>query len=126
MATGAHITDFIEKQSSARCQFKFSHACLVGVGERATLVSKQLAFQKGLHQGSAVDGDERSTAAIALIVQVACQDLLAGSVHSENQNAQIRLGHFVRTLANVQNVGMLTNELDFRSCIVDQSITGFR
>ena len=53
------FTDFVEEQRSVSGLFKSADAFLDGACERASLVSKQLAFQQRLGERGAIDGDER-------------------------------------------------------------------
>ena len=54
-----HIANFVEKQRAAVALLEFADAPLIGAGEGAPLVAKQLAFQQRVGNGGAVDGQKR-------------------------------------------------------------------
>ena len=63
----------------------------MGVGEGPFFVSEQFALEERLGDRSAVDGDERFIAPFALIVDLARDDLFAGSVFTEQQDCKVRI-----------------------------------
>ena len=58
-------------------------------GERAFLVAEQLAFQKRLGDGGAVEADERPFAALAGKVDGAGDQLLAGAAFAADQHRRV-------------------------------------
>ena len=65
---------------------------LVRAGERAALVAEQLRLEELLGERSAVDGDERTGAARAEIVDRARDQLLAGARLAGDQHGGVALG----------------------------------
>ena len=55
-----HVADFIEKQRAALGLFEAATAHGLRAGERATLMTKQLAFKQPLGNGCGIDGNKRS------------------------------------------------------------------
>ena len=83
------LRNFVEEDGAVVGQFEASLALLQRAGECALLVTEQLAFHQGLGQGSAVNRDKRLLAARAQCVQLARNQLLAGSALAEDQHGRV-------------------------------------
>jgi len=59
-----HFGQFVEEEGSALRQLKATGAAFERTGECAFLMAEQLAFHQCFRQGSAINGNERATAAI--------------------------------------------------------------
>ncbi len=57
-----HVADLVEEERAAVALLELADAASVGPGEGALLVAEQLALQKRLRDGRAVDGVERRPA----------------------------------------------------------------
>ena len=78
---------------AAGSQFELAGPRLAGVGEGALLVAKKLALGQRVGNGGTIQGDERLTAAAALIMNRLGDDFLAGAVLAADEHGQIGLGH---------------------------------
>jgi len=65
-----------------------------GAGESPPVVTEELAFQEAFGQRPAVDGHERPSAPVALVVNGVGHELLAGSRFSSNVDGKIVQGQF--------------------------------
>ena len=62
----------------------------IRAGERASLVAEELAFEQGLGQRRAVDGDERAPRPVAVLVNGARRQLLPGAGLAADQDGAVR------------------------------------
>ena len=74
-----HVADFVEEQRAAFGLLEAADAAIGGAGKGAALMAEQFAFDKFLGDRRHVDGDEGAVAALAVIVQRARDQLLAGA-----------------------------------------------
>src|SRR5690606_25434935 len=81
-----HVADLVEEQRPPARQLDLADRLLHRTGERAALVSEQLAFQELLGNGRAVDRDEPAVLARALRVQGAGNELLARAALAQDQD----------------------------------------
>jgi hypothetical protein len=80
------LGDLVEEERAAVGFFEEALACLYGAGERATHVSKELAFEKRLGERRAVDRDERPLGAQGVGVDGPCDQFLAGAALAGDEN----------------------------------------
>ena len=74
------ISDLVEKDRSAvGGDFEATVAARAGAGEGPFLVTEELAVDQGLHDGAAIDDDERVSRAPTVLMQGAGDDFLAGA-----------------------------------------------
>ena len=76
---GGHVADFVEEQRAAMGLLEFAGVALGGAGERALLVAEEFAFDQLGGNGGAVQRDERAAGAMALFMQGARHQFLAGA-----------------------------------------------
>ena len=74
-----HVADLVEEQRAALGLLEAAGAARVGAGEGALLVAEQLGFDQVARDRRHVDGDERAVAALAVVVQRARDQFLAGA-----------------------------------------------
>ena len=86
-----HVADFIEKNGAVVGLLEAADAPGFRAGERAAFVAEQFAFQQGFRDGRAIDGDERRVGAVAVLVNGAGDQFLAGAGFAANQHGD-RLG----------------------------------
>jgi hypothetical protein len=84
-----NIADFIEKQRPSVGGLKTSDFIAVSSGERPLDVSEQLAFEQSGCESAAVNADQRSIAAGAVLVNGLCQQFLARSTLAANQDGRL-------------------------------------
>ena len=63
-----HVPDLVEQDRAAVALLEFSDPAAVGAGERALLVTEELALEQGLGDGRAVEREERGVGARAVLV----------------------------------------------------------
>ena len=73
------VANLVEKQRAAVGLLEAADAPGVGAGERAALVAEELALEQRLGDRGAVDRDERLVGALAVLVEGAGDQLLAGA-----------------------------------------------
>ena len=84
-----HVADFIEKDRAAVALLEFADALRGRAGERASFVPEQFAFEKVLRNGRAIDGEERLLAALAVMINRAGNQFLAGAAFAGDQRGGI-------------------------------------
>src|SRR5690606_19398395 len=83
------IADFVEKQRAAIRDLEPAFLLRNRAGERASLVTEQFAFHQLLGQGRAIDCDEWPVRALAVTMQLACDQFLASTGLADNEHAGI-------------------------------------
>ena len=86
-----HVADFVEEQRAALGLLEAAGRALVGAGEGALLVTEEFAFDEVARDRGHVDGDERSFLALAVIVQGARDQFLAGAGFAGDHHREIGL-----------------------------------
>ena len=94
MACGGrrHVADLVEEEGAAVALLELADAAAVSAGEGALLVAEQLALQQVLRDGGAVEGQERSLSAGAVLVDGAGDKLLAGATLPGDQHGKGLVG----------------------------------
>ena len=86
MRSDRHIADFVQQHRAILRQLETARAALQRAGERALLVTKQLALHQRVGQRGAVDGDERAGAARAQCVDSPRGQLFSGAALTGKQH----------------------------------------
>ncbi len=86
-----HVADLVQEQSAAFGLLEASDAPVGRARERAALVTEQLAFHQLLGNRGHVDGDESAVPALAVIVQRARHQLLAGAAFAHDHHGEVGL-----------------------------------
>src|SRR5258708_16096481 len=81
----------VEKNRAAIGCLKQAAAAGIRSGERALLMSEQLALQNGLGEGAAVDGSKSHLGACAVCMNRSCYKFLAGPAATVNQDISLPL-----------------------------------
>src|SRR6185437_4511708 len=71
--------DFVEEDDAAGGGAKDTRTVAKGAGKRASAMAEQLAFEQGLGQGRAIDGDERPVTPGTGAMNAARNQFLAGA-----------------------------------------------
>src|SRR6266850_3074060 len=114
LCAGRHITDFVEKDSAMVGLLEATDATNFGAGERAAFVAEEFAFKECFGNGSAVDGNEGSFGAIAVLIDGSGNQLLTSAGFAANENID-RLGS--------DPSDFFVNRLH-AAAIADQGVTG--
>ena len=86
-----HVADLVEEQRAALGLLEAARRARVGAGEGALLMAEQLALDQVARDRRHVDGDERPGLALAVIVQRARDQFLAGARLAGNHHRQVGL-----------------------------------
>ena len=89
-SAGRHLADFVEEDRPAVGGFQQAFLLHARVGERAALVTEQLALQQLLRQGRARDVHERPRRPIAGVVDDLGEQVLAGAALAGEQHGRRR------------------------------------
>lgn len=112
-----HVADLVEKQGATVRRFEETRlAAATSVSEGSLLVAEELAFEETFCKGAAVDGDERTGSARAVVVDSLSEEFLAGSTFTGDQNGRARPGRFAyfdNTYMYPQDDRLLTEETPF-------------
>ena len=85
-----HFRDFVEQQGATIRPLKGAFDPLDGAGEGALFVSEQCRFDQPLWERGAVQFDKWALAPVALVVDRACEEFLAGSRLALEQDGRAR------------------------------------
>ena len=97
------FAEFVEEQGAAVGDLEEALVVAVGAGERPLLVAEQLALDEVLRQRPAVDRDERHVGPLALRVERAGDDFLAGAGLAGDQHAAVGRADAVDELLHGQH-----------------------
>ena len=86
LCVGMEVADFVEEDSSAVGLLEFANAAIGRAGEGAAFVTEQFAFQEIAGNGGAIHCDERFVGAIAVLINGARDEFLAGAGFAANQD----------------------------------------
>jgi hypothetical protein len=112
-----HFADFVEKHDAAFGRAKYAKAAASGAGERAFLVTEQLAFGQRGGQRGAIDGHERFVAARSEAMEQPGPQLFAGSRFATYEDGAFDIGCTFH---------MARDAIDFWICTEDPAIGVFR
>src|SRR5690349_19138028 len=84
-----HVTDFVEQDRAALGRLEDAWPIEHRPGKRAARVSEQLAFDQGIGEGAAVDGDERTLRARGSAMDETSESFFADAAFSSDQNGGI-------------------------------------
>ena len=88
------LPDLVQENRSLVSYFELALFSFDGAGERALLVSEELAFEQRLGQRGAVDGDERFVSAVRVRMDGAGNQFLPRAALACNQHGRIGRRHF--------------------------------
>src|SRR5262249_17616274 len=83
------VADFVEENGAAMRQLEAADALRDGAGERALLMTEQLAFEQAGRDRRAIELDQRAFAPGAQVVNGAGDQLLARAGFAANQDGRI-------------------------------------
>src|SRR5882724_9044655 len=83
--------DLVQEQRPAGRELDLSHPIVNRARERAALVAEELALEERVREGRAVDGDETAALALALKVDGASRELLAGPRLAVDEDGRVVL-----------------------------------
>ena len=86
-----HVADFIEENGAVVALLEFADAAFDGAGEGAFFVAEQFAFEQVFGDGGAVDGEERGLGAMAVMIDGAGDEFLAGAAFAGDERGGVRL-----------------------------------
>ena len=86
-----HVADLVEEQRAALGLLEAADRARVGAGEGALLVAEQLALDEIARNRGHVDGDERPALALAVVVQRARDQFLAGARFAGDHHREVGL-----------------------------------
>ena len=97
---GVELADLVEEERPAVGELEPARLRLVRAGEGALLVAEELALDEGGGEGGAVDRDERPGVPLAVRVEGAGEQLLAGAGLPEEQDGRGGVGDLADLLHN--------------------------
>ena len=86
-----HVADFVEEQRAALGLLEAARGAGVGAGECAALVAEQFRFDEIARDRRHVDGDEGAVAPLAVVVQRARDQFLAGAGLAGDHHGEVGL-----------------------------------
>ena len=110
LGAGGHVADFIQKNGAMVGLFEPADALRVRAGEGAAFVAEQFAFQQRFGNGGAIDGDERRVGAVAVLVNGAGDQFLAGAGFAADEHVHRFGGDPANLLVNFLHRGALADE----------------
>ena len=106
---GSHVSDLIEKNGATIALFKLAQPLRRGAGERTPLVAEELTLDQILGDGGAVDRHIRFGGPVAVPVQAAGDQLLAGAALAGDHDRGVAGGELADDLENLLHGGRGTD-----------------
>ena len=91
MKLSTHLDNLIEKKRSAMGELEAALACIHGTGERATYITKQLAFQKFLWDRSTINWYKASILPRTQLMDCARSQLLSSTAFTRDQDGGVTI-----------------------------------
>ena len=98
---GRHVADFVEENRAVVALLEFADALQGRAGEGAAFVAEQFAFQQLLGDGGAVDREERLLAAVAVMINGAGDQFLAGAALAGDERGGVGGGDLADELEDL-------------------------
>ncbi len=105
-----NFADFVEQDGAVVGEFKAAFAFGDRAGERAFFVAEEFAFDEVFGNGGAIELDERGGGALALAIQGAGDQFLAGAAFAGDEDGGLGAGDFADELAQVFHRGALAEQ----------------
>jgi hypothetical protein len=106
-----HVADLVEEDRAAVRRLELADAARVGAGERALLVTEELALDQLARDRGAVHRDEGARAACAALVERLGDELLAGAALAADQHREIGLGDLLDRLEDLAHRAALADQV---------------
>src|SRR6266540_763797 len=100
LSAGIEVADFVEKQRAALGLLEAADTARLRAGEGAAFVAEQFALQQRFRDGGAVDGDEGRLRPVAVLVDGAGDEFLAGACRAADEHGDGRGGDTANLLGN--------------------------
>ncbi|MCG3148042.1 MAG: hypothetical protein PCFJNLEI_01484 [Verrucomicrobiae bacterium] len=92
LGAGADVADFVEEDGAVVGLFEAADAAHGGTGKGALFVTKEFAFKEGFGDGGAVDDDEGLVGPVAVLVDGAGNEFLAGAGFAADEDGDRLVG----------------------------------
>src|SRR5215471_20689725 len=96
-----HIADLIEKERTARTLLKLADAFALCTRKRSSLMAKQLAFQQRFGDSGTVDGQERGSGPLAVMVNRPRHQLFARASLAAYEHSDVLWRHPANGLVHI-------------------------
>ncbi len=104
------VADLVEENGAALGLFESADAACDGAGEGAAFVSEEFGFEEGFGDGGAIDGDEGGLGAVAVLVEGAGDEFLAGTGLATDEDIDGLCGDAADFLVDVAHGAALADE----------------
>jgi hypothetical protein len=105
-----HVADFVEEDGAAAGLFEAANAAGLGAGKGTAFMAEEFAFEEGFGDGGAVDGDEGGVGAVAVLVDGAGDEFLAGAGFAADEDVDGSGGDAADFLVDGLHGGALADE----------------
>ena len=119
-----HVADFVEKNRAVVALLEFADALHGRAGERASFVAEQFAFQQLFGNGGAVDREERLLAAVAVMVNGAGDEFLAGAAFAGDERGGVAGGDLADELEDLLHRLAAADDAQFVILGFEQRLVG--
>src|SRR5208282_347605 len=110
---GRHVADFIEENCSFVALLEFADALQGRAGERAAFVAKEFAFKQLFGNRGAIDRKKRLLTAVAVMINRAGNQFLAGAAFAGNERGGVGHGDLADEFENLLHYAAATNDAEF-------------
>ena len=101
LRAGREVADLVEEERAFVRLLEAADAPLLRAGERTAFVAEEFALQKIFRDGGAIDGDERCLRPVAVLVEGAGDEFLAGAGLAANEHGDGLGGDAADFLAHI-------------------------
>lgn len=110
LCRGREFADLVEEECSSVRALEPSESLRFGTGETAPLVAEEFGIDEFGRDGPAVDAEEWLCCSSRAVVDGACDDFLAGSGFSEQEDGNIGSGDLVDAFHDIAEAGLGTDD----------------
>ena len=101
LRSGRHVADFVQKNRAFAALLEFADALHCGAGERAAFMAEEFALEQLFGNRGAIDRKKRLLAAVAVMINRAGDEFLAGAAFTGDERGGVAGGHLADELENL-------------------------
>src|ERR1035437_6764232 len=113
LRSGRHVADFVQTNRAVDGFLEFADALHCGAGERAAFMAEEFALEQLFGNRGAIDRKKRLLATVAVMINRAGDEFLAGAAFTGDERGGVAGGHLTDELENLLHRLTATDDAEF-------------